>query len=71
MIFHTPGALQAFRIASGDTPGDTNDFACLLGPIADGAAFTMMPDEEIVALIRSGTPVSLDAEDLSVLRGGP
>ena len=67
MIFHTPGALQAFRIA----PGETNDFACLLGPIADGAAFTMMPDEEIVALIRSGTPVSLDAEDLSVLRGGP
>jgi|GEM_PF-3331703 len=67
MIFYTPGALQAFRIA----PGDTNDFACLLGPIADGAAFTMMPDEEIVALIRSGTPVSLDAEDLSVLRGGP
>ena len=67
MIFHIPGALQAFRIA----PGDTNDFACLLGPIADGAAFTMMPDEEFPALIRSGTPVSLDAEDLSALRGGP
>jgi hypothetical protein len=43
----------------------------LLGPLADGAAFTMMPDEEFAALIRSGTPVSLDAEDLSVLRGGP
>lgn len=67
MIFHTPGAMQASRIA----PGDTNDFDCLLGPIADGAGFTMMPDEEFAALIRSGTPVSLDAEDLSVLRGGP
>ena len=138
MIFRTPGALQAFRIA----PGDSNYFACLLDPIADGAAFTMVveifapggatppntharaqevfyvlkgqgraiadgqtreigpgdclmlppgcehvvenpgpgklycltimvPDEDFAALIRSGTPVCLDAEDLAVLRGRP
>ena len=138
MIFHTPGALQAFRIA----PGDSNYFACLLDPIADGAAFTMVveifapggatppntharaqevfyvlkgqgraiadgqtreigpgdclmlppgcehvvenpgpgklycltimvPDEDFAALIRNGTPVTLDAEDLAVLRGRP
>ena len=138
MIFRSPGALQAFRIA----PGDTNYFACLLDPIADGAAFTMVveifapggatppntharaqevfyvlkghgraiangqtqeigpgdsimvppgcehvvenpgpgklycltimvPDEDFAALIRNGTPVTLDAEDLAVLRGRP
>jgi mannose-6-phosphate isomerase-like protein (cupin superfamily) len=138
MIFRSPGALQAFRIA----PGDANYFACLLDPIADGAAFTMVveifapggatppntharaqevfyvlkghgraiadgqardigpgdcvmvppgcehvvenpgpgrlycltimvPDEDFAALIRSGTPVALDAEDMAVLRGIP
>ncbi len=29
---------------------------------------TMVPDEEFAALIRNGTPVELDAEDLAVLR---
>jgi mannose-6-phosphate isomerase-like protein (cupin superfamily) len=29
----------------------------------------MAPDEEFAALIRRGTPVELDAEDLAVLRG--
>lgn len=28
---------------------------------------TMVPDEEFAALIRNGTPVELDAEDLAVL----
>jgi mannose-6-phosphate isomerase-like protein (cupin superfamily) len=136
MIFRGAGALQAFRIA----PGDTNYFACLLDPITDGAGFTMVveifapggatppnthavaqevfyvlkgrglahadglsqeigpgdcfmlrpgtehvvenpgpgklycltimvPDEDFAALIRSGTPVSLDVEDLAVLGG--
>jgi hypothetical protein len=47
MIVGTPGALQAFRIA----PGDTNDFACLLDPIADGVGFTtILPDEDLAAL---------------------
>lgn len=126
--------LRGFRIS----PGDSNYFACLLDPIEDGAAFTlvveifapggatppnthraaqeaffvmkgrgraragdtwqdiqagdtlmlppgtehvventgteklycltlMVPDEEFAALIRSGTPVALDAEDLAVL----
>jgi hypothetical protein len=31
----------------------------------------MVPDEDFAALIRSGTPVSLDAEDMAVLRGSP
>lgn len=128
--------LRGFRIA----PGDGNYFACLLDPIADGAAFTlvveifapggatppnthrmaqeaffvlrgqgraragetwqeigpgdtlmlppgvehvventgpgklycltlMVPDEDFAALIRGGTPVALDAEDLMVLAG--
>ncbi|MGA7800419.1 MAG: cupin domain-containing protein [Gammaproteobacteria bacterium] len=30
---------------------------------------TMVPDEDFSALIRRGTPVSLDAEDLAVLAG--
>ncbi len=30
----------------------------------------MAPDEDFAALIRRGTPVELDAEDLAVLRGG-
>jgi mannose-6-phosphate isomerase-like protein (cupin superfamily) len=129
--------LRGFRIS----PGDSNYFACLLDPIEDGAAFTlvveifapggatppnthrmaqeaffvmkgrgraragdawrdiragdtlmlkpgtehvventgpgklycltlMVPDEEFAALIRSGTPVELDAEDLAVLGVG-
>lgn len=29
---------------------------------------TMVPDEDFAALIRNGTPVELDAEDLAVLR---
>ena len=29
----------------------------------------MVPDEDFAALIRGGTPVELDAEDLTVLRG--
>ena len=128
--------LRGFRIA----PGDSNYFACLLDPIADGAAFTlvvevfapggatppnthraaqeaffvlrgqgraragdtwreigpgdtlllppgtehvventgpgklycltlMVPDEDFAALIRNGTPVALDAEDIAVLTG--
>jgi mannose-6-phosphate isomerase-like protein (cupin superfamily) len=128
--------LRGFRIA----PGDSNHFACLLDPLADGAAFTlvveifapggatppnthraaqeaffvlrghgraragdswrdigpgdtlllppgvehvvenpgpgklycltlMVPDEDFAALIRGGTPVDLDAEDLAVLTG--
>ncbi|MCU0888912.1 MAG: cupin domain-containing protein [Rubritepida sp.] len=32
------GELQGFRIA----PGDSNYFACLLDPIADGARFTLV-----------------------------
>ena len=137
MIFRPAGAVQAFRIS----PDDTNCFACLLDPIADGAGFTMVveifapggatppnthttaqavfyvlkgrglaiadglaqeigpgdcimlkpgtehvvenpgpgklycltimvPDEDFAALIRGGTPVALDAEDLAVLGGG-
>lgn len=38
MIFRPAGALQAFRISR----RDTNYFACLLDPIADGAGFTMV-----------------------------
>jgi len=29
----------------------------------------MVPDEDFAALIRAGTPVALDAEDMAVLRG--
>ncbi len=128
--------LRGFRIA----PGDSNFFACLLDPIADGASFTlvvevfapggatppnthrlaqeaffvlsgtgraragadwtaigpgdtlmlppgvehvventgpgklycltlMVPDEDFAALIRGGTPVELDAEDIALLTG--
>jgi mannose-6-phosphate isomerase-like protein (cupin superfamily) len=31
----------------------------------------MVPNEDFAELIRSGTPVELDAEDLSVLRRAP
>jgi quercetin dioxygenase-like cupin family protein len=135
-VLKRAGELRGFRIS----PGDTNYFACLLDPIADGAGFTlvveifapggatppnthraaqeaffvlkgqgraragdawhaigpgdtlmlppgvehvventgagklycltlMVPDEDFAALIRGGTPVELDAGDLSVLRG--
>ena len=137
MIFRAAGKVEAFRIA----PTDTNYFACLLDPVADGAGFTMVveifapggatppnahavaqevfyvlkghgvaradgqaqaigpgdcfmlkpgtehvvenpgpgklycltimvPDEDFAALIRGGTPVVLDAEDLAVLGVG-
>ena len=36
MLLKRAGELKAFRIS----PRDTNYFACLLDPIADGAAFT-------------------------------
>ena len=136
MIFRAAGRVEAFRIS----PGDTNYFACLFDPLADGAGFTMVveifapggatppnthgmaqevfyvlrgrgvaraagqaqvigpgdcfmippgaehvvenpgpgklycltmmvPDEDFAALIRGGTPVALDAEDLAVLGG--
>jgi hypothetical protein len=29
----------------------------------------MVPDEDFAALIRNGTPVELDAEDIAVLTG--
>ncbi|MBY0336747.1 MAG: cupin domain-containing protein [Acetobacteraceae bacterium] len=135
-VLKRAGELRGFRIA----PEDTNHFACLLDPLADGAGFTlvveifapggatppnthraaeeaffvlkgegraragtdwvpigpgdtlmlrpgvehvventgpgklycltlMVPDEDFAALIRGGTPVELDAEDLEVLRG--
>jgi len=35
-VAKTPEALQAFRIA----PGDTNYFACLADPLAEGVPFT-------------------------------
>ena len=38
MILKRAGELQAFRIS----PADTNYFLCLMDPIADGAAFTMV-----------------------------
>ncbi|MCS6892814.1 MAG: cupin domain-containing protein [Rhodovarius sp.] len=136
MIVKRSATLQAFRIS----PGDTNYFACLFDPLADGAQFTMVveiftpggatppnthrraqevfyvlagrgiaraggqevpigpgdalmlppgvehvvenpgpgklyclttmvPDEDFAALIRKGTPVALDEEDLAVLTG--
>lgn len=37
-IIRRPAALQAFRIA----PTDTNYFACLFDPIADGVSFTLV-----------------------------
>jgi len=38
MIFRAAGQVQAFRIS----PQDTNYFACLFDPIAEGAGFTMV-----------------------------
>ncbi len=38
VIARSARALQAFRIA----PGDTNYFACLFDPLADGVTFTMV-----------------------------
>jgi mannose-6-phosphate isomerase-like protein (cupin superfamily) len=38
MIFRPAGQVQAFRIS----PADTNYFACLFDPIAEGAGFTMV-----------------------------
>ena len=136
VIARRADALQAFRIA----PGDTNYFACLFDPLADGVTFTlvveifapggatppnshaiaeecffvlrgqgiaecdghampigpgdsftlrpgsdhkvtntgpgklycltfMTPNEGFAELIRGGTPVLLDEEDLAVIRG--
>jgi hypothetical protein len=38
MIAKRPAELQAFRIA----PGDSNYFACLFDPLADGVSFTLV-----------------------------
>ena len=38
VIARRPDALQGFRIS----PGDTNYFACLFDPIADGVSFTLV-----------------------------
>lgn len=38
VIARRPEALEAFRIA----PGDTNYFVCLFDPLADGVGFTMV-----------------------------
>lgn len=38
MIARRPDALQAFRIS----PNDTNYFACLFDPLADGVSFTLV-----------------------------
>jgi len=60
------------EISPGDTlllPPDVEHVVENTGPGKLYCLTLMVPDEDFAALIRNGTPVELDAEDIAVLTG--